>query len=117
MEFRTVSEERPWGWYEVVYRDDHTWTKILYVRAGERLSQQYHHRRSERWIPLDEGAHAIIGNETLDLRVGVCYLVPRETVHRIVNDGPRTVRILEVAIGEPEESDIVRMNDKYGRKE
>lgn len=108
--------DRPWGWYQVVYADDNYWTKILWVSPGQALSLQYHESRTEYWMPLDLGAKAIVnGCGTIDLLVGVQYTVSPRLLHRIYNPTQSVVRIVEVATGKPQEDDIVRVSDKYGR--
>lgn len=108
--------ERPWGSYEVLFSSPDYWTKILYVNPGEALSLQYHAYRHEVWTPLDEGLTAKInGSESIDLVPGVRYDVPNNVLHRIYNRSSKVVALVEVAFGFPDETDIVRVNDKYGR--
>jgi mannose-6-phosphate isomerase-like protein (cupin superfamily) len=79
------------------------------------LSLQYHDYRSERWTPLDQGVKAQIGEHAIDLTLGVCYTVMQQQAHRLWNPTNRVVRVLEVAVGKVDESDIVRLSDQYGR--
>lgn len=109
------THSRPWGGYDIVFNNLHTWTKILHINPGERLSLQFHNFRDELWVPLDSGGNALIGGRAVDLLTDVCYVVPKRTAHRIMNPTDRIVRILEVATGAVDEQDIVRLADKYGR--
>lgn len=112
-----IREERPWGHFDIVYRDEHTWTKILYINPGQKLSLQYHDYRLETWVALDKGLQAVIGEQTIDLLPDLCYAVPIQTAHRIINDTEAQARVLEVAVGQVRESDIVRLMDSYGRSD
>ena len=51
-----ITIEKPWGGFVQYVLNQEVTVKILEIRAGERVSYQYHHHRSELWIPLDEGA-------------------------------------------------------------
>ena len=42
-------EKRPWGGLEQFTLNEKTTVKILTVKAGKRLSLQYHHNRKEFW--------------------------------------------------------------------
>lgn len=69
----------------------HLWLKILRVKG--RTSLQKHERRSELHV------------STKGIRI-----VPPNTIHRLGNTW-----CFEVAWGLPEESDIIRVEDDYGR--
>ena len=43
-------EERPWGSFENLLDTDYCKVKRLIVKPGQRLSSQYHHKRSECWV-------------------------------------------------------------------
>ncbi|MXZ00252.1 mannose-6-phosphate isomerase, partial [Candidatus Poribacteria bacterium] len=51
-----TTTEKPWGRFIQYVLNQPVTIKILEIRAGEQVSYQYHHHRSELWIPLDEGA-------------------------------------------------------------
>jgi len=106
---------RPWGTFQIIYQTHNYWTKILTVNPGESLSLQYHEKRFEFWTPLAEGLTGVINGTTVDLVPGTRYDVPRFVLHRISNHGTVPVSLIEVATGVPDEKDIVRVNDKYGR--
>lgn len=110
-----MKEWRPWGYFEVLYADENTWLKRLVVDAGQRLSAQRHAFRRELWLPLQSGGHAIVNGVTLDLLEGTVYDVPEGIIHRIVNDTDDRLYIIEWAVGRPDESDIERLDDDYGR--
>lgn len=51
------------------------------------------------------------------MRNDVVYRVPASTPHRIENMSRYSLTLVEVAIGQPDENDIVRLEDDYGRKD
>lgn len=115
---KTEVVERPWGNFSTVFSDYDTTVKILTINPHEALSLQYHEHRDEFWTLLDAGARPVltINGQVLTMEAGVVYSVPRRVLHRISNPSWQTpVRILEVAKGHFDESDIVRVHDKYGR--
>ena len=51
----TIHLSRPWGHMEQYALNTHASVKIVTVNAGAELSLQYHHRRAELWVMLDDG--------------------------------------------------------------
>lgn len=110
----TTEVPKPWGKYEVIHRDENSWTKALTIYAGESLSLHYHEFRKELWFPLDAGLVGIInGGPTLDLLVGHVYSVSQNVLHRIINPTGQDLRLIEVATGWMDDADIIRIYDKY----
>jgi mannose-6-phosphate isomerase-like protein (cupin superfamily) len=107
--------ERSWGYYQVIYQDDHSWTKALTIYGGESLSLHYHEFRRELWFPIDTGLVGVInGSTSLDLAAGHVYSVSQNVVHRIINPTEFPKRLIEVARGAVRDDDIIRIYDKYG---
>ena len=110
-------EQRPWG-EELWLTREHeapAMVKIITVKPGETLSLLYHHRRDEFWLVLSGNGTAKIGGQSLKLENGSTCFIPRETRHR-VSGGDTELVFLELAFGDFDEKDIVRLEDKYGRK-
>lgn len=107
-------EKRPWGEELWITRNTPSMVKIITVLPGESLSLQYHHNRDEYWRILSGDGRAQIGEETIELKTGTDCYVPRETKHRL-HGGSSTLVLLELAFGDFDEKDIVRLEDKYGR--
>jgi mannose-6-phosphate isomerase len=111
---RVVEDHRPWGRFRRYTHGEPTTVKLITVEAEQGLSLQRHEHRDELWVVLDPGLRVRIGDEVIDAEVGDEFFIPRGTVHR-ASGGERTVRFLEVAFGRFEESDIERLEDRYGR--
>jgi mannose-6-phosphate isomerase-like protein (cupin superfamily) len=108
-------EIRPWGWYEVLSGNDKYWHKLLLVLAGKRLSLQVHTDRDEFW-KIESGHGTVqIGDEIHSCLVGKTFFIPRGTKHRIHNTGNRPLTFSEVAMGNVNEDDIVRLEDDFDR--
>lgn len=107
--------ERPWGHFYTVYRTPNIWVKTITIKAFSRLSLQVHRHREEQWSVLESGLSARIGDETLDLLPGVVYTVDYNQSHRIINGSSREKTLIEVALGAPDDNDIIRLQDDYGR--
>ncbi len=101
---------RPWGRYDIVGK-----TKVISVNPNEGFSLQYHQRRDEFWRVLSGSGRVTIGEETYDAKEGDAYQIPKGTIHRM-EAGPEGISFLEIATGNVDEDDIVRLEDKYGRK-
>jgi len=113
---RTV--EKPWG-SELIWADsEHYAGKILFVKAGESLSLQYHEVKDESWYVLEGRARLELGTagtgtlEEREITAGHAYRFRPRTVHRVT--GIEDTRILEVSTAHLD--DVVRLEDAYGRE-
>jgi mannose-1-phosphate guanylyltransferase/mannose-6-phosphate isomerase len=111
----SIKVDKPWGRFEQYTHNLPSTVKIITVAPGGKLSRQYHHRRDELWIVLDEGARIEIGEEVLEPDSAEKIFIPRGTVHRLSAIDEREVRILEISCGEFDEENIIRLEDLYGR--
>ncbi len=109
-----LTTEKPWGRFTQYVHNQPVTVKILEVHAGEQLSYQYHHHRSELWIPLDEGACIRLEDEILHPNPMEPVFIPQGAKHQLIGED-KDYRILEIAFGNFDEDDIVRIDDKYGR--
>jgi len=107
---------RPWGEELWLTREGGTpsMVKVITVRPGEALSLQYHNKRSEFWVVISGDGEAEIGEERIPLHSGTTCFVPKEIKHRIFG-GNSPLIFVELAYGEFDENDIVRLEDRYGR--
>jgi mannose-6-phosphate isomerase-like protein (cupin superfamily) len=108
-------EVRPWGEELWVSSDKPSMVKVLELNPGQSLSLQYHHNRDEFWHVLSGSGTAEIDGKNVALNVGSEQFVLRGTKHRLETTDSKLV-ILELAFGDFDENDIVRLEDKYGRK-
>ena len=65
------SEERPWGRFFVIHDESNYKLKRIEIEPGERLSYQYHNKRSEAWTIVD-------GNGLITLNGEDSESIPRE---------------------------------------
>jgi mannose-6-phosphate isomerase-like protein (cupin superfamily) len=110
--------EKPWGWELIWAVADAYVGKVLFVKAGESLSLQYHEQKDESWY-IESGRARLelgdTGQEALDedvITAGACFRYRPGTVHRVTALDDTT--ILEVST--PHLDDVVRLEDKYGRE-
>jgi len=87
------------------------------VEAGQATSLQTHDLRWEEWTPLEDGAFATLGDVQIALEAGHTYEIAQGMAHRIHNPTGHRVRIVEVMFGKYRETDIVRLDDNYGRSD
>ena len=108
--------ERPWGSWEVLDTDLGYKVKRITVQPYSRLSLQTHAHRAEHWLIVAGVATCTVGGEVLRAEAGTHVFVPRGSSHRIANDQPDALIIVEVQMGSyTGEDDIVRLHDDYGR--
>jgi mannose-6-phosphate isomerase-like protein (cupin superfamily) len=113
-DFKPYEENRPWGSFLRFTENEASTVKILVIDPGEAFSLQYHHHREEVWHVLTGDGTITIGKTQLPIQAGDTHVIPPETLHR-VRAGDSTVSILEISFGEFDETDIVRIEDEYGR--
>lgn len=107
------TENRPWGSFTQFTKNTPSTVKIISVNAGESLSLQYHHHRSEFWKVLSGTAEITLGENVVVAKKGDEFFVPVGTLHRI--SAHTALEILEIALGEFDETDIIRTEDRYNR--
>lgn len=111
---RYDKEDRPWGNFERLTLNEKTTVKIVTVRAGESFSLQTHEHRDEFWRVLQGSGVIRIGEKDTQARAGDAFFTPRRRAHRITG-GPDGLVCLEIAFGDFDESDVKRLEDRYGR--
>lgn len=111
----TIVEKRPWGSFERFTLNEPSTVKLVYLDGDKRLSLQYHNNRSEFWKVIKGPVKVQLGNDTKTLQTGETITIPNKAVHRLIGAGTDGI-ILEISIGEFDESDIVRLEDDYRRE-
>jgi mannose-6-phosphate isomerase len=110
--------EKPWG-HELIWALAETYCgKVLFVRAGQALSLQFHREKDESWLvhagrcrlELGEVGQAVLSQEIVG--PGAAFRYRPGTVHRVTAIEDTT--ILEVST--PQLGDVVRLEDLYGRE-
>jgi mannose-6-phosphate isomerase len=110
--------EKPWGWELVWAETDAYVGKLLFVRAGEALSLQYHEVKDETWLVREGVARLELGEvdgdrlEAVEIREGDAFHYPPRTLHRLT--AVEDTVILEVST--PHLDDVVRVEDRYDRE-
>jgi mannose-6-phosphate isomerase len=110
---------KPWG-YELIWAltDDYC-GKILFVKAGESLSLQFHREKDESWFvhsgraELEMGSPGDKSPNSEVVGAGAAFRIRPGTIHRV--KALEDTFILEVST--PQLEDVVRLEDKYGRTE
>ena len=109
--------EKPWGWELVWAEADDYVGKLLFVRAGQALSLQYHEVKDESWLVREGRAKLELGQvggelETVEIEAGDAFRYRPGTVHRVtaIED------TLIVEVSTPHLDDVVRLEDLYGRE-
>jgi mannose-6-phosphate isomerase len=110
--------EKPWGSELIWALTDEYCGKILFVKAGESLSLQFHNVKDESWYvesgraKLELGAPGDTVLKEEIITEGAAFRFPPGTVHRVT--ALEDTRIVEVST--PHLDDVVRLDDRYGRE-
>ena len=109
--------DKPWGW-ELIWAEAEAYVgKVLFVRAGQSLSLQYHEVKDEAWLVQEGRASLELGEvggqlETTEIGRGDAFRYRPGTVHRVTAIEDTTI----VEVSTPHLDDVVRLEDRYGRE-
>ena len=116
--FEPRKVEKPWG-YELIWAEAEEYVgKVLFVKAGESLSLQFHRVKDESWLVRDGRAKLELGSagdavlKEEVIGAGASFRFRPGTVHRVTALEDTT--ILEVSTNQLD--DVVRLEDRYGRE-
>ena len=108
---------RPWGVYDSIDNGNRYQVKRITVKPGAKLSVQMHHHRAEHWIVVSGTARVTNGEKTYLVTENQSTYIPIGQVHSLENPGVINLELIEVQSGSYlGEDDIVRYEDRYGRK-
>ena len=108
--------DKPWGHELIWAKTDRYVGKILHIKKGESLSLQYHQVKDETIMVLTgklRFEHFADGEEPQ-----ATDLVPRVPFHITPGRRHRMIALEDtdvVEVSTPELSDVVRLQDRYGR--
>ena len=117
--FKQERIEKPWGWEQIWARTDQYVGKILFVRAGNALSLQFHKQKDETLYFQSGRAEvelALAGNPVTNREIigpGIAFHLKPGTVHRLRAIEDTTV----FEVSTPQLDDVVRLEDIYGRED
>jgi mannose-6-phosphate isomerase len=110
--------EKPWGHELIWAQTDEYVGKVLFVKAGESLSLQFHREKDESWlvhagrarVELGSVGDAVLKEEIVS--PGVAFRFRPGTVHRVTALEDTTI----IEASTPQLDDVVRLEDRYGRQ-
>ena len=107
---------KPWG-HELIFAENERYAgKILHIDPGHSLSLQYHEKKDETLYVLSGEVYLLVevdgAMQELKLGRGETYRILPGVRHRM-----RAETVCElVEVSSPELTDVVRLEDAYGRK-
>ena len=109
--------DKPWGWELWWAHTDKYVGKQIHINKGEALSLQYHNKKDEVIFVFSGRIRFEIGAtenalETREMGPGESVHVVPPTIHRMT--ALEDTDIFEVST--PEVEDVVRLEDRYGRR-
>lgn len=108
---------RPWGQYVVLLDTPITKVKAIQVEPHQRMSYQYHLKRSEVWTIVGGELTIILDDEKVFRKAGETIKIPQGAKHRAWNETDDPVNFIEIQTGEYfGEDDIIRLDDDYDRE-
>lgn len=111
------TEERPWGWFKILYETPGYKVKEILVNPGARLSYQSHTKRSEHWLIVKGVATVTIEDKEFKVEARKSVDVTIGSKHRVANMEEGEMVFIEVQQGTYfGEDDIVRYEDDYNRR-
>lgn len=108
--------QRPWGSFQILDEGEGYWVKKITVLPFARLSLQFHEHRVERWTILYGCGEITLNKNISPCRSGTTVIIGPKMIHRIHNVSDYPLVFIEVALGDPKEEDIIRLEDDWNRK-
>lgn len=111
---KTLTVEKPWGKFEQFTLNEPTTVKIISVKKNSSLSLQTHNNRTEFWRVISGHPVVTIGEKQIIANSREEFIIESKQPHRLEAKDD-DIQVLEIAFGNFDEEDIVRIEDKYGR--
>jgi mannose-6-phosphate isomerase len=112
MRNKVETVRKPWG-HEMIFARAKAYVgKILVIESGHRLSLQFHRKKHESLLVLRGRLKLLLGKKTRIVGPGTAFAIPPRTIHRF--EAPEG-RVTLVEVSTPELTDVVRLQDDYGR--
>jgi len=108
--------DKPWGYYRDWYRSDKVVFKKLLILQGASISYQYHKSRDESWYITEGEGMLTLNDVETTVRAGDYIYIRKGQKHMIQCTSYDPLVIFEMQTGRPDEDDIVRLKDIYGRE-
>ena len=116
--FEPRKVDKPWG-HELIWAEGDRYVgKVLFVKAGESLSLQFHRVKEESWLVQAGRAKLELGSagdSVLMVEVvgaGATFRFKPGTVHRVTALEDTTI----IEVSTTELDDVIRLEDRYGRE-
>ena len=107
---------RPWGKFEILEEREEFKIKKITVNPGQRLSYQFHNKRSESWTIVKGSGIFTIDDVEKEVKYGDSLIIPIKSKHRLFNNSKNNLVFIEIQTGDYfGEDDIVRIKDDYNR--
>jgi len=107
--------DKPWG-HELIFAHTERYAgKLLVIKAGHRLSRQYHQRKDEAFFV--QSGRARVELETPEGEKSTVILEPGDALRLTPGIRHLTMALVDTVIFEvstPELDDVVRLSDDYG---
>tara|TARA_R110002020_G_scaffold191209_4_gene391014 strand:- start:1469 stop:1825 length:357 start_codon:yes stop_codon:yes gene_type:complete len=110
--------DKPWGYEEIIVHTDKYMMKKLFIKAGHRLSKQFHMKKDET-VYVNAGVlHLDLSREAGESNIrklyeGESWRIHPKTIHRFC--APPDTNTILIEASTPELDDVVRLHDDYGR--
>ncbi|MCL4383861.1 cupin [Patescibacteria group bacterium] len=109
--------DKPWGQEIIFTTPDLPYTsKLIFIKAGRRLSLQYHELKTETLTLVNGSARILTGTDKDHLTISLMepnlgYTIPPQELHRV--EAITDATIIEAST--PEKGTTVRVEDDYHR--
>ena len=115
-EWSYPKEDRVWGRFYDLYKDETIKVKELIVDPGRGMSFQKHSKRNELWL-LSKGSCCVVHSKGIPeestktyLNLHDTFFIKKDEWHQIINETDEECRIIEIQYGEEtSEDDIERL--------
>ncbi len=103
--------QKPWGHERILTKTNSYVVKEIFVKAGHRLSEQYHKKKTETMFLVSGNCLIHMGKNSFNPPKLAPVHIPPKTIHRLEAIGD----CLVVEVSSTELDDVVRLEDDYNR--
>jgi mannose-6-phosphate isomerase-like protein (cupin superfamily) len=107
---------KPWGYEDLIEKNENYTVKKLFMKSGHKCSLQYHNEKHETFFVLSGKLKFYVGitQDLLDEKIflpGDYYVIPPKLIHRM--EAIEDSTYLEASTSQLD--DVIRLQDEYKR--
>ena len=114
-DYRNVVVNKPWGYEYLLFENKHVAIWVLFLKQGGKTSMHCHPKKMTSLLVLEGVVKTSSLGDHYDLQTLEGIVIDNGVFHSTSTDFKTGAFVMEIETP-PEKSDLVRLNDQYGRE-